>query len=231
MGYTNGAHTLIIIEKHEPNTRKGGAAYAVLYMELILISDSRLKIMLTAEDMRLHGITCDTLDKSSITSRKAFWNILDEAKLQTGFDPAGSKLFVQMYPSKTGGCELFVTRLGSKDPADKDKRKPNDLLAQSVLSPPRNPFYTDAEQCIYAFDEMNDLLLGCRHLSALDDPPLARAYADEQQRRFYLVLGADAPILAEYNGTRCRPRDFAYIEEHCRLFCADAIPLLSPFAP
>ncbi len=200
-------------------------------MELILISDSKLKIMLSAEDMRLHGITCDTLDKGSITSRKAFWNIMDEAKLQTGFDPAGSKLFVQMYPSKTGGCELFVTRLGSKSTDTKVRRSQAVPISESVLTPPHNPFYTDAEQCIYAFDEMNELLLGCRRLSALGDPPAARAYADEERHRFYLVLAADAPILAEYNGTRCRPRDFAYIEEHCRLFCADAIPLLSPLAP
>lgn len=189
--------------------------------------------MLTAEDMRLYGITDDAPDTTSVTSRKAFWNMLDEAKIRTGFDPAGCKLFVQMYPSKAGGCELFVTRLGGKSSFSKEKRPRTEPLLESVLSPPaaRNPFYSDAEQCIYAFDTMNELLLGCRRLAAAEDPPDARAYADEERHRFYLVLAADAPILAEYNGTRCRPRDFAYIEEHCRLFCTDAIPRLSPLAP
>ncbi len=201
-------------------------------MELILISESKLKIMLTEEDMHLYGITCDVPDSSSVTSRKAFWNMLDEAKVQTGFDPAGCKLFVQMYPSKSGGCELFVTRLGTKNTFTKEKKARTEPLIESVLSPPgsHNPFYSDAEQCIYAFDTLGELLLGCRRIASAEEPPQARAYLDEEKHRFYLVLAADAPILAEYNGTRCRPRDFAYIEEHCRLFCRDAIQRLSPLA-
>lgn len=189
-------------------------------MELILISDSKLKVMLSPEDMRRFDITCDDLDGTEIASRRAFWSILDEARSQTGFDPAGHKIFVQMYPSRSGGCELFVTRLGGKK--DSDTKKSRSFAKTAVL--PRD------EQSLYAFSSLSDLLLGCRRLSAEEDPPAARAYTDEEQRRFYLVLAMDAPVLSEYNGTRCRPRDFAYIEEHCRMFCEDAVTLLSPLA-
>ncbi len=206
------------IEKEEP--------LSGTHMELILISDSRLKIMLTAQDMRLHGITCDTLDKSSITSRKAFWNILDEAKAQTGFNPAGGRLFVQMYPSKTGGCELFVTKLGAKE--DEKNLSAHEGVPKSRLT--QNSFFTNTEQCVYAFDKLNDLLLGCRRLASVEIKATAHAYTDEEKRWFYLVLAEDAPILAEYNGIRCRPRDFSYILEHCRLFCDNALVLLPPLA-
>ncbi len=201
-------------------------------MELIMISESKLKVMLTATDMRLYGISGESLDKNDAVSRKAFWNILDEAKLQTGFDPAGCKLFVQMYQSKSGGCELFVTRLGGKNALSREKRQQDGPTHESVLTPPtkQNPLSADAEQSIYVFDSLGELLLGCRRLSAMESPPDARAYADDEKRRYYLVLAADTPVLAEYNGTRCRPREYAYIAEHCRLFCTDAIPRLAPLA-
>lgn len=187
-------------------------------MELILISESKLKVMLTKEDMHRFDITCDELDSSAIASRRAFWNILDEAKAQTGFDPAGHKIFVQMYPSRAGGCELFVTRLGGK----KSARVPRMETAEIPPHP--------EEQSLYAFDALGDLLLACRRLSAREAPPLSWAYADEEARQFYLALGEDVPFLDEYNGKRCRPRDFAYIEEHCRLFCTDAVRILAPLA-
>jgi hypothetical protein len=137
-----------------------------------------------------------------------------------------------MYQSKSGGCELFVTRLGGKNTFTKEKRTDACPLHESVLTPPgtRNPLHAEAEQSIYVFDSLEELLRGCKRLSAMDDPPDARAYADDEKRRFYLVLAADTPVLAEYNGARCRPREYAYIAEHCRLFCANAIPRLASLA-
>ncbi len=201
-------------------------------MELILISASKLKVMLSPEDMRRYDISCDTIDKDSAVSRRAFWNILDEAKQQTGFDPAGSKIFVQMYPSRSGGCELFVTRLSGEKNSSMPGRTESAVLAESVMSPPakRNPLLGNEEQSIYVFTSLSDLLSGCRRLSEQKSPPAARAYADEERTHYYLVLSADTPVLSEYNGERCRPRKFAYIEEHCRLFCKDAVNLLAPFA-
>lgn len=81
-------------------------------MELIVISNSKLKIMLTSEDMREYSLDCNTLDYENTETRRAFWSILDEAKQRTGFDAASEKVFVQVYPSKKGGCEMYVTKLG-----------------------------------------------------------------------------------------------------------------------
>ncbi len=81
-------------------------------MELIMISDSKLKIMLTLDDMKTYSLDCATLDYDNTETRKAFWSILDEAKHRTGFDAASEKVFVQVYPSRTGGCEMYVTKLG-----------------------------------------------------------------------------------------------------------------------
>ena len=189
-------------------------------MEIIQISESKLKVMLTEEDMHRFDITCDELDSTDIASRRAFWSILDEARAQTGFDPAGHKIFVQMYPSRRGGCELFVTRLGAKK--DGDTKKSRGFVTDAAPAP--------AEQSLYAFEALSDLLSACRRLSGEKDPPTARAYTDEARRRFYLILSADAPVLSEYNGMRCRTRDFAYIQEHGRMFCEDAVRILAPLA-
>ncbi len=81
-------------------------------MEILPINDAKLKVLLTEEDMHRYGLAGECTDCDTAQARKVFWSILDEAKKRTGFDVAKDKVLVQLYPSKDGGCELFVTKLG-----------------------------------------------------------------------------------------------------------------------
>lgn len=77
-------------------------------MELILISNSKLKIMLSAEDMKRYDIECE----GEVALRRGFKPVLEMARRDCGFDPDGGRLLVQVFPSRGGGCEMFVTRVG-----------------------------------------------------------------------------------------------------------------------
>ena len=81
-------------------------------MDLIRIDDNKMKIMLTPGDMQCYELDADTMDRNKSETCRAFRNILDEVRSRTGFDAKGNKIFVQMYPSREGGCEMFVTKLG-----------------------------------------------------------------------------------------------------------------------
>ena len=66
-------------------------------MELILISENKLKITLTECDMKQYDLDCDDIDYDNTETRKAFWSILDEAKHRTGFDAASQRVFIQRH--------------------------------------------------------------------------------------------------------------------------------------
>ncbi len=88
-------------------------------MELILINQTKLKIMLTAPDLLHYELIPDELEHMSCTdrhTRAAFRHIFDDAEAQTGFHTQGERLLVQMFTSKCGGCEIFVTKLGAMLP-------------------------------------------------------------------------------------------------------------------
>lgn len=86
-------------------------------MELIVISKSKLKIMLTPPDMQRYELADGQMDCADEQTRRAFRHIFDDARDQIGFDTEGERLFVQLYTSRGGGCEIFVTKLGAKDDA------------------------------------------------------------------------------------------------------------------
>ena len=80
-------------------------------MDFIQLGADRLKIMLSRADMDEYSIDCDSMDYGDTGTRRAFWSILDEAKRETGFNAASGRAYIQVYRSREGGCELFVTML------------------------------------------------------------------------------------------------------------------------
>ena len=80
-------------------------------MELIVMSGGKIKVMLNQKDIERYDIRASDLSYEDIHTRQAFRAILAEVRAQTGFDTEGEQLLVQVYPSKDGGCELFITKL------------------------------------------------------------------------------------------------------------------------
>jgi negative regulator of genetic competence, sporulation and motility len=85
-------------------------------MELIVISEGRLKITLTEADMARYELADPQGGREdgwalAPHARRALRHILADANENIDFDAEGERLFVQLYTSKGGGCEIFVTRM------------------------------------------------------------------------------------------------------------------------
>ena len=89
-------------------------------MEYILISEDKLKIILTRQELDARDVSVDELDYENPLARGIVEGLLDYAKDNLGFYTSKRKLLIQLFPSRDGGCELFVTRLGKKE--DKARR-------------------------------------------------------------------------------------------------------------
>ena len=195
-----------MLRKDEPNGMEPA-------MELIVISDSKIKLMLTRDDMdRYRGMTKDVLRE-----------IMEDAKKQCGCTAMEGRIYVQMYPSKSGGCELFVTRLENRSGtcgAGEDR----------VLTDYRKYIFEErGSHIIYVFGSMNYLLGTCARLHSLGYSGSSMAYHDPCSGKYYLLLECETHIAVEYFGSLCPSRLFCYISEHCSLFCTGAVEKLAKF--
>lgn len=156
-------------------------------MELILISENKLKITLSECDLRQYDLDCNTIDYDNTETRRAFWSILDEAKHRTGFDAASQRVFIQLYPSKEGGCEMYVTKLAMKGlkAADGNAKKSHALLPLS------------RRYLAFSFDTLNELIGVCRRLLSIDFSGCSEAYRTGGGR--YLLI-IDEPEENAYIG-------------------------------
>lgn len=176
-------------------------------MELIKIDENRLKVMLTAEDLRTYDIAFDRLDYSGTETRRVIWSILDTAKKETGFDAAGDKICIRAFRDKDGGCELFVSR---------------------VTAPPRRT----PKKHLYAFSTCEALCAACKRLSACRFEGAGAAYLCDDGR-FFLELEFSAAdtteamlsILLEFG--KQIPHAKTYLAEHATTLCQNAVSIFA----
>ncbi len=190
-------------------------------MELLLISDNKIKISLTKADMDSYSITCDDIDYDNTVTRRVFWSLLDEVNKKTGFDAAKSRVFIQIYPDKVGGCEIYVSRI-------KGEPVSRGTLALTVSEP---ECQEDGQSEVFSFDNLEDLLSVCRRLMNTGYKGKSAAYTDEGGR-FYLTAeikrsgGQESELyfITEYGIRHTSPTIPLYIKEHCKEIClGDAV--------
>lgn len=139
-------------------------------MELLRINESKLKIMLSLADMEKYRLDGESMDYDNTETRSALWQILDLAKQKTGFDGCGDKLFIQVYPSRGGGCEMYVTKVG--EGGGKPCLAPISLVRGT--------------QSIYRLESLDTLLEVCKKLKACGYADESAVYAKDGA--YYLVI-------------------------------------------
>lgn len=197
-------------------------------MELILISNSKLKIMLDEDDMRQYRLYSDT-DCAEPEARRAIRSILGRAKDEIGFNTDGEEVFVQLYTSRHGGCELFVTK---NTPCERVRPSlPTETSEEGVIR-------SKLTRLAFSFESIGDLLSVCSFLNARGSTLESTAFADALGRCYLLLCGTGMSAYSRLDrlsfiyefGSRVEPDQLLiYAGEHCRVICASrAIESLAP---
>ena len=227
-----------------------------MFMELIPINESKLKIMLDESDMKEYNIG-DEADCANSETRLAIRHILDRAKDQIGFNTEGSEIFVQLYTSKGGGCELFVTKstissdtiVSTSMPPEKRIKRRNESSPQRATSESRAlPAHSesnlktkrsDSGRLLYSFHSLSDLCHACNLLSKIHLPLESSAYKGNDGVCYLLLSGDNVKEYARLDkltfliefGERERGYDLTtYLSEHTSAICReDAVKTLAQF--
>ena len=200
-------------------------------MEWIRISSNKLKIMLSAEDAKRYALNCESGDCADVMTRRVFREILTDVRQETDFDTSDDKIYIQMYPSKEGGCELFVTRIGlmlaNAVPITGERRKKH--ATSSTSSQKRTQ--------LIRFEKLEHLLALCRRLSDSFTGE-STAWLDEGGKWWLqltdcgnpLLLCKEFPFLTEYGKRLHGSAPLHWLNEHGKCICPSAaVSLLAQY--
>lgn len=209
----------------------------VIFLELSLMGQDKLKVSLTPFDMIRYDLTCDKIDYDNTETRRAVWSILDHAKHETGFDAATGRIYIQVYPEKNGGCEIYITKLSRNElPSAGDMNSTN----EKAIAPLRDVL------AVYRFEDSENLLRVCKFLARRGYDARSDAFVEEtarQKRRYFLLITEPAPqrvrtrylrdnlFIGEFGVRIPSSSIIPYLREHCHCFCPeDAVHTLAQLA-
>ena len=201
-----------------------------------LIREDKLKVLLTPFDMMKYELTCEKLDYENTETRKAIWTILDFAKHETGFDAAIGKIRIEVYPEKSGGCAIYITKLQKNDLPSSDDMNENSEKSLSVMQ--------KDSTAIYQFENAEALLSVCHALAhhgyAEKSDAFFEILSNGNTRYFLKITEKQQPsskkvrylrenlFISEFGIRLETGEGLAYLHEHCQIFCQhSAVQLLS----
>ena len=205
-------------------------------MELIRISDNKLKIMLTPMDMRQFELCSDNFYDDSEKMHHSFRLLLDEVRRQSGFEADDHRISVQYFPSREGGCEMFISNLST----ERDKSSCALTPAQEMQPAPRT-HGSFSRSFAYRFEGLEELLSVCRRLLPMDYIISASSAYRDDSGRYYLFLStfATSPFttpeelyfVVEYGSIENASQLRLYLAEHGTVLCLeDAVGTLGTIA-
>lgn len=141
-------------------------------MEILRIGKYAIKISLSNKEAKEYKLT-DAEEYNDSEIKEAFSKLLDNAKSLTDFSYAGRKIFTEIYPSKDGGCEVFVSTVSTEKRQNQgqDKQKNNYL-----------------HTAIYEFKSLNTILKACFRLEEIKFKGKSSVYYDFDANHYFLIL-------------------------------------------
>ena len=177
-------------------------------MEILRIGKYTVKISLDNVEATEYKL----LNRSSVNEddmRQELERLLETVTKKIDFTYLGRKLFTEIYPSKSGGCEVFISTVNSEESSTVYKTKDSTDLKKS-----KSP-------SIYMVETFEMLLKICFRLKEISFDGKSSIYYDEEGKRYYLALEnvftkeLKYAFLTEY-AKQIKASVFSYLKEHYR---------------
>lgn len=183
-------------------------------MKLYQLNENEIKITLSKDDLKELDLTLSTIDYNTTKTRKAIWEIFDRARDEIGFDAAKNKIYVKLYPLSDGGCEMYVSKLFSKQ--------------LSYYSSSTKPLCVKRKKLKYVcrsyafhFKNFDDLYTACQALPYVSQSSL---FLDENGEYILTLKGLcesswDLKRWNEFSDIIDCKHISAYLDERCEKIC------------
>ena len=177
-------------------------------MEFMKIGEKSLKITLNEKESKAYGLDENTeIDVDDM--KGTFSKLLARAKREIGYKFSGEKVVAEIFNSKSGGCEIFLSY--AEERVVEERAKNNRQKSKGACS-------------IFSIDELNGIINISHSLKNRNYVGKSVLYHDNEQSKYYLILD-DVSVkdnkylfLLEY-ARPMRSNSHDYIKEHCKCIC------------
>ena len=170
-------------------------------MQIEKLNENKIKITLNLDDLKENNIDLHSFMSNSIETQDLFYNVLDKAEKEIGFETKDYKLMVEALAIPEGKFILTVTRFSpEKEQKRKVKAKRKNTIVENNLS-------------IYKFATFEDYLDFCNYIKENSNNStyknLNKATLYKYASNYYLKIPLNNISLDSFKSIHCFIIEFA----------------------
>jgi len=136
-------------------------------MKIEKINDNKIKVTISLSDLQERNIDFEALNYNSPATQELFWDMMEQAEVQFGFNTSESQLAIEASPDESDGFVIFITKLDEDGDFESIQKYIKNRFKKSDLRAKKKSQKICSSVVIYSFEQLDHVLSLCNRLRSL----------------------------------------------------------------
>ena len=133
-------------------------------MKIEKLAEDKIKITITIDDLAARNIDLYSFVYNTPESQDLFWDVMNEAERELGFNVDDSMIYVETSTSGSESFTMIVTKTKEKPLLKINKDKPAQSQDNIKLKRKKMPYFI--KNGVFKFESFDDVCTFCKHATA-----------------------------------------------------------------
>jgi len=154
-------------------------------MRIERIGENKIRIFVSYDDLEERDIDLDAFNYNSPETQELFWDLMEQAELELGFEAQESQLCIEAVSDVEHGFVITITRVDEENDFESFQKFIKNRYRSRDLFSRKKPAYVYSTMLIYAVEDFDDL---CKLCSAIRPLFRGRSKVMLHEDTYYLIL-------------------------------------------
>jgi len=126
-------------------------------MKIEKISESTIKVTISLNDLKERNVDLNTLNYNTPAAQEFFWDLMEQAEVQLGFNLSDSQLIIEPVPDSGNGYVITITRIDEDGDFESIQKYIKSRMRKSDLRVKKKSRKVCSALLIYAFKNIDDV--------------------------------------------------------------------------
>jgi len=136
-------------------------------MKIEKINENKIKVTISKDDLEKRNIDLSTLNYNSPATQELFWDMMEQAEIEYGFNSSDSQLCIEATPDSTDGFIITITRIDEDNDFESIQKYIKNRFKKSDLRAKRKNKKICSSVLIYSFSTFEDILALANKISSI----------------------------------------------------------------
>jgi len=133
-------------------------------MKIERISENVIKVTISLSDLEERNIDLDALNYNSPAAQELFWDMMEQAELQLGFDIYDSQLLIEPVTDEDDGFVVTITKVDEDGDFESIQKYIKSKFKKTDVKLKKKSRRLLSTLLVYSFRSLDDMAVACRKI-------------------------------------------------------------------